>query len=130
MADNEYYKGDGDGNLVTVPPIKKLCKALELKFTDQEVEIQRWKDKYKALAESDEEYKRLKKEAEDAKKNLYNGFGIGDSEKKKIDEWIDKHKPHPYTNAHWITYKFTPTHLGTIGEIECSCGEKFKFREL
>ena len=130
MVDNEYYRGDGSGNLVTVPPIKKLCKALELKFTDQEAEIQRWKDKYNALAESDEEYKRLKGEADDAKKELYNGFGISDGEKKKIDKWIDKHMPNPYTNAHWFTYKFTPTHLGTIGEVECSCGEKFKFREL
>ena len=130
MVDNEYYKCDVHGNMVTVPPIKKLCKALELKFSDQEVEIQRWKDKYNALAETDEEYKRLKKEAEEAKKELYNGFGISDEEKKKIDEWINKHKPHPYTNAHWFTYKFTPTHLGTIGEVECSCGEKFIIREL
>lgn len=131
MSDNKYYRGDCDGNLVTVPPIDELCKSLKIKFTDQEAEIQRWKDKYNALADSDEEYKRLKKEAEEAKRELYNGFGLCDKEKKRIDEWKHKHLHDKYnSNSHWITYKFTPTHLGTIGEIECSCGKKFVFREL
>lgn len=132
MTDNTYYRGDGGGNLITVPPIDELCKSLKIKFTDQEDEIQRWKDKYKALADSDEEYVRLKKEAEDAKKELYNGFGLSDREKKQIDNWKNEHLKgtNPYSNVHWFTYKFTPTHLGIIGEIECSCGAKFVFREL
>lgn len=130
MGDYEYYKSGEDGKLITVPPIKKLCKALEVKFADQEAEIQRWKDKYKALADTDEEYNRLKKEADEAKRELYNGFGISDSEKTQIDAWIKKHCANYNNNAHWVSYKFTPTNLGTIGELECSCGDKFIFRDL
>lgn len=28
------------------------------------------------------------------------------------------------------SYTFTPTSLGTVGEIKCTCGDKFCFREL
>lgn len=28
------------------------------------------------------------------------------------------------------TYQFVPTSIGTIGEVICSCGEKFTFQDL
>ena len=28
------------------------------------------------------------------------------------------------------TYQFVPTSIGTVGEVICSCGEKFTFQDL
>lgn len=129
MSDTVYFKCGVDGEYIDIPPIEKLCKALQIKFKDQEEEVERWKKKYEELRNSDKEYIRLKKDAEEARRMLYNGFGITDEEDKKIDEWIDNHRKNN-KGTHFFSYVFTPTSLGTTGEIKCKCGESFQFREL
>lgn len=53
-------------------------------------------------------------------------------------EWIKKHnlKKHGSETVYCgaigggMTYIFTPTSIGTVGKIRCSCGEEFCFRNL
>lgn len=51
---------------------------------------------------------------------------ITEVEHKTCWKWLDegKHFDHEYS------YVFTPTQLGTVGEVVCRCGESFKFRSL
>lgn len=130
MSDTPYFKTSSDGKIINIPPIKELCRTLEEKFQDQEDEIKRWKQRYKDLSESDTEYQRLKEKADEAEKTLHRGFGIYENESKAIDKWILSHREKCNRKNGNFTYKFTPTALGIIGEIECTCGDKFTFREL
>ena len=127
MSDTTYFKGV-NGKVYTIPPIKELCTILETKFKTQEDEIEYWKTKYTNAISGDTEYQKLKKQKEDIEKRLYNGFGIYEDEKKAIAEWLKEHKKSHMTAT--ISYKFIPLSLGTIGQVECSCGECFEFREL
>lgn len=64
-------------------------------------------------------------------------FEITEKELKEINKWINKHVEEKHNGNHYagaiggrFSYKFTPTSIGDIGEIICSCGESFLFREL
>lgn len=127
MADITNYK-TVDGKLYTIPPIKDLCTILETKFKTQEDIIEYWKTKYSNAISGNKEYQKLKKENEELENQLCNGFGILKEEKDAIDSWLAKHKK-THLNG-YISYKFTPTSIGTSGEIICSCGENFEFREI
>lgn len=94
----------------------------ELKEYNKDVEIQKLQEEIKEL-------KTLKN------KNLC--FVITDDEQEDINNWIEvhiqnKHNGNRYAGAIGgrFTYQFIPTSLGDIGEIICSCGEKYCFREL
>ena len=52
-------------------------------------------------------------------------FALSATEKKQLNKWLKKHlkKCTDYPKAH-LTYMFTPTGIGSIVEIECSCGKK------
>ena len=87
----------------------------------------------------DEELVKLKKENERLNKELLGGKGffITAEEKESINEWIEQHIKEKHNGNHYagaiggrFTYKFIPTSIGEIGEIVCSCGDKFCFREL
>ena len=77
------------------------------------------------------------KEIESLRNELANGFGITDEEWDTIHRWQDEHinKVHngnSYSGAiggGW-SYEFTPTSIGNIGIVKCSCGAEFTFREL
>ncbi len=125
---NTIYKCDSEGNMVTIPPIKELCKALEMKFKMQEEEVAYWKTKYTNIISGNKEYQSLLNEKKEIEERLYNGFGIFNSEKEAIDKWYKKHKKSHLTAS--LTYKFTPLGIGTVGKVECSCGECFKFRDI
>lgn len=127
MSDTTYFKGV-NGKTYTIPPIKELCTILETKFKTQEDEIEYWKTKYTNAISGYTEYQKLKKQKEDIEKCLHNGFGIYESEKEAIVEWLKEHKKSHMTAT--ISYKFIPSSLGTIGQVECSCGKCFEFREL
>ena len=87
----------------------------------------------------DEEIVKLKEEIKRLNKELYGGLGffISVEEKEKIETWTKQHIKEKH-NGHYgagaiggrFTYEFTPTSIGEVGEVVCSCGEKFCFREL
>ena len=85
-----------------------------------------------------EELKDLKKEVQFLRKMT--PFTINDTEQKKIDKWIHEHvkKVHhvdldnpPVRKyiGYSFSYEFTPTELGMFGDVKCTCGKSFTFKE-
>ena len=85
----------------------------------------------------DEEILKLKEEIKKIRNENKYGFAITEEEHKVISEWMENHIKEKHNGNNYagaiggnFTYKFVPTSIGTIGEIHCSCGEKFCFAEL
>lgn len=58
----------------------------------------------------------------------HNSFVISKDEAKEAEEWVNNHGCSGYKET---KYTFTPTCVGTIGEVTCEkCGKTFKFRGL
>ena len=90
------------------------------------------------------EIQKMKEERDKAKEELRRGFSISKKEDEAMGAWIRKHMNEKHSHLEdgervWnrdgaaggrFSYTFTPTGLGTIGTIRCSCGEEFCFREL
>lgn len=83
-----------------------------------------------AIVEKDKEIKSLRNE-------LANGFGITNEEWEAIHKWQHEHVKEVHSGISYSgaiggrwTYIFTPTSLGDIGTVKCSCGAEFTFREL
>jgi hypothetical protein len=61
----------------------------------------------------------------------HSGFKISDTDNRKFSEWREEHAKtckmvKGYQGAiggNW-TYCFTPTSIGTVLKVECSCGER------
>jgi hypothetical protein len=55
-------------------------------------------------------------------------FSLNEQETKKLKKWREKHnKKCEFTNAQHggtLTYKFTPTGIGTIVKVKCACGKE------
>lgn len=71
--------------------------------------------------------------------DLMRGFPISSDELDAVKGWFDKHKEqNPTTEGKFVKYPkhyihhyvFTPTEIGTVGEVVCRCGEKFEFQSL
>ena len=86
---------------------------------------------------------RMEAELKAMKEDYYRGFPISEEEQKSIREWMDKHDEevhHARTLGDKLklggccggryTYKFTPTSIGTIGTVKCSCGAEFTFQDM
>lgn len=135
MADNSYcaYR---DGKFVEVPKIDELCLALKDKFMRQEEKIKYLSEENRKLKKGvweKEESSRLESEYERMKHEYYNfGFPITEEEKEKIDEWAKTHecKTRGTRAEGYRKFIFSPTELGVVGEVKCSCGQTFTFREL
>ena len=91
----------------------------------------------------DNELLRMEAELKAVKEDYYRGFPISEEEQKSIREWMDKHDEevhHARTLGDKLklggccggryTYKFTPTSIGTIGTVKCSCGAEFTFQDM
>lgn len=133
MADTSYcaYR---DGKFVEVPKIDELCLALKDKFMRQEEKMKYLSEENKRLKEGvweKEESARLKSEYEQMKHEYHHlGFPITEEEKEKIDEWTKTHECTTRGTLRYRKFIFSPTELGVVGEVKCSCGQTFTFREL
>ena len=87
----------------------------------------------------DEEIQKLQKEINQLKNKKAEGFNFNISKEElvKINKWKEKHVEEKHDGSYYagaiggmFTYQFIPTSIGDIGEIKCSCGEKYCFREL
>lgn len=79
----------------------------------------------------------MQKEIDELKQLLQNSFVITNSEKQVIDRWIERHTQEKHNNNTYAgaiggryTYEFTPTSIGNMGVIKCSCGEEYTFSVL
>lgn len=91
----------------------------------------------------DDELSEMKDKLDKMQRAYYRSFPISDEEKKKIEEWKDRHDEEVH-NAHSLidkvklggccggryTYEFIPMGIGTIGTIKCSCGAEFTFQNM
>lgn len=126
--------------------VSDLCQGIVDKVDTYEKRIKYLEEENKKLKDDhykDSEMQRMKTELEKAKDDLHRGFPISKEEEEKIKEWQDKHDAEKHglkTMEQRLraggccggryTYKFIPTSIGVIGEIICSCGEKFTFQDL
>ena len=104
--------------------LRNQCDDLQARLNDQYA--------------NDKEIVRLQEIIDEQDSELQYGFGITKEENEIITEWIKKHnlKEHGSETVYYgaigggMTYIFTPTSIGTVCKIKCSCGEEFCFREL
>ena len=138
---SEYFK-----NGITVYDINDCCAALKQRNADQVARIKYLEKENKELKEAsykDSELQQMKSDLDESRADLRRGFGISELEEKKIEDWKKKHEAEVHgavTTSQRLklggccggsyTYMFIPTSIGTIGEIKCSCGEKFTFCEM
>lgn len=127
--------GSIEKNLENIKEIDKMKSA-----TINRLRVEN--EKLKSEVYKDEELQRLKKEIADIRETEKYSFQISLEEHQKIEEWKQKHIKEKHWDKHLnapqssgtiggrFTYHFIPTSIGTIGEIECGCGEKFCFAEL
>lgn len=122
-----------------VEDIKHELQGKDIRIEYLEKQNQKLRDeKYK-----DNELLRMEAELKAMKEDYYRGFPISEEEQKSIREWMDKHDEevhHARTLGDKLklggccggryTYKFTPTSIGTIGTVKCSCGAEFTFQEM
>ena len=92
--------------------------------------------KLKDEAYKDNEIIKLKEENEKLWKENRRGFSISEEEQNLIDKWRENHnaEKHKSKGAGAIggrfSFVFTPTSIGTVGKIKCSCGEEYVFKDL
>lgn len=126
--------------------ISDLCQGIIDKADSYEKRIKYLEEENKKLKDEhykDSEMQRMEVELKEAKDDLYRGFPISKEEQEKIREWELKHDAEKHglkTMEQRLraggciggrySYHFIPTSIGTIGEVECSCGEKFTFQDL
>ena len=133
-------------NLFSHFSIDEYCEELKNEFDRKENLIQSLREENKKLKEGiweKEEVAFYKKRYKEMEERYYRGFPISKEEQKEIEEWKDKHEREVHkadtfekklalhgVSGGRYTYIFTPTALGTSGEIQCSCGQTFEFQEI
>ena len=126
--------------------VSDLCQGIVDKVDTYEKRIKYLEEENKKLKDEhykDSEMQRMEAELKKAKEDLYRGFPISEKEQEKITEWELKHDAEKHglktskqrAMGHGciggsLTWCFTPTSIGTIGEVICSCGENFTFQDL
>lgn len=133
-----------NGKMLKIHDIDTACKnfteeisAIVRHVQGQNNVLKAENEKLKSEHYKDAEIQRLLVEVENWKKRINGSFEISEDECLAINEWkekhiLEKHNGNKYAGAIGGRFKyiFTPTSIGEIGEIECSCGEKFCFKDL
>lgn len=134
-----------NGKMVKIKELSECFQDIENILNEKDEQIKKLQEEVNQL--KDEHYKdekliELQNNLKRIKDDSLRGFPISEEEKKSIEEWKMKH----LKKMHWdkknntsqsvgaiggrFTYRFIPTGIGVIGEIECTCGEKFCFQEI
>lgn len=126
--------------------VSDLCQVITDKADVYEKRIKYLEEENKKLKDEhykDSEMQRMKTELKKVKDDLHRGFPISKEEEEKIKEWQLKHDAEKHglktmeqrlraggCSGGRYTYQFVPTGIGTVGEVICSCGEKFTFQDF
>ena len=145
MMDKRMYDMTS-GKMIRVDDFYQSIDSIKWQYEADQNKIKILTEQNKKLRDEkykDEELQKLTKKLEECRKEVRRGFSISEDEEKSINEWKKKHESEKHgiktdrdiINAHGAiggayTYHFLPTSIGDIGEVSCSCGEKFCFREL
>lgn len=129
-----------DGELLEIPPMEKLCEVLTTKFKEQEEKIEVLKEENKKLKEGvweKEEVAALENQWRIMKEEWARGFPLTEAEEDSIINWKKRHieqehngKPSRTAIGGQFAYIFTPTSIGIVGEVTCTCGASMEFRSL
>lgn len=143
MSRSGVMISDGKGGLIhgtTEEILDELTTRIKWDKETYEYRIKNLENKIAELEDpyhKDKEIKRLTKERDEAKENLYRGFPISETESYAIEHWMrkhvnEKHNGNSYAGAIGgrYSYTFQPTSIGTIGIVKCICGEEFTFQDL
>ena len=119
---------------------ENLLNELKETYERQEYALNELREENKKLkdeAYKDNELIKMKTKYEKMKEDYYRGFPISQAEDNAIENWINehintKHNRNSYAGVIGgrFTYEFTPTSIGTIGTVKCSCGESFIFQNI
>lgn len=143
---NMRYTTGVDGVLTNVAPFDEAVRSIKAHIQSVEKRNKYLESENKRLLNEhykDKEMTAMKESLDAARKDLNRGFPISEEEWKAIKEWQRKHEEEKH-GANYATgkmrysgaiggsydYIFTPTSIGTIGEIRCSCGAKFCFQNM
>ena len=107
---------------------------------DYVTEVEEERDKAREqvkLWNKDEEIQKLKTENETLRRREYTSFVITPEEREFINNWKAAHVAESPNcggykgpiGGNW-SYEFTPTSIGDLGIIKCSCGAEVIFKEL
>ena len=124
-------------NTLLKPNLQKIFDDLNLYITSLENQLEFYK-KMSDHYNKDKEISKLLKENKELKKKLgkQNDFALSDEEEKDITEWIESHLNEFHNSRDNISissgfsYEFTPTSIGTVGIVKCSCGDEYCFRDI
>lgn len=118
---------------LSIDKIREIYEKQAVTIKSLEKENKFLKEQY----DKDEEISELKTEISSMKQQMSNAFILNEKETKAIADWIENHNKEFHNGKFHYTgiggtfsYIFTPTSLGTIGEITCTCGQTFCFRDL
>ena len=140
------YRAYCDGEFCTVYDLDDALRAIKVRVKNNEETIERLREENLRLKEEtykDNELSYMKKELIRIRADYNRGFPISKEENKKIEAWKRKHLAEAHgakTSTERLEvsgaiggtfkYEFTPTSIGVIGKVKCSCGAEFTFQEL
>lgn len=135
MAHCKHYKGF----ITARSDINKLLNKINEEFEHQERIIDDLRKENNSL--KDEHYKDKQLQIMETrlttlKQELHRGFHLSEKEAIAATAWMQKHNQEEHNNTSGgaiggrYSYCFTPTSIGIIGTIRCSCGAEFTFQEI
>lgn len=134
-----YYYADANGNHIRVDPFEDAIKSIRTRYAKLEEENRRLVKKNQELRDgvfATDYVKKALAEAEKIRNEFRMGFPMTEEEVYKAQEWIKTHdkEEHPHQSAGAIggryTYEFTPTSIGVLCSVRCSCGDRCDLTDL
>lgn len=133
-----------NGKLLKVHDVRAACDNFTQEIIANVSYVQGQNDRLREENKKlkDEHYKdieiqRLVEENERLRERLSESFEIDEEGRANLYQWqkdhlAKKHHGQRYGGAIGgrFTYSFTPTSIGTIASIKCSCGAEYCFKEL
>lgn len=114
-------------------PVDQSLRNIHQQFTDIAQTNERLSERVQELMDEKWTDKRLvdmQAELDQMRIDYRRGFPISEKEQEKIREWKKNHQHYGGAIGGTFTYEFTPTSIGTVGVIKCTCGEHFTFCDL
>lgn len=113
-------------------------QKVDLNSTENTIrQMEREIERLRSEAYKDEALQDANETIELLRKAFDKSFTISEEEYAEIENWKKQHELEAHNGAGTTgaiggryTYSFTPTSLGTVGTIHCSCGAEFTFSEI
>lgn len=131
-----YFVSDENGNMKEIFDFQTALLHVKDAYEELEDKNRRLQERIAYLEDEklkDKEIEKYKKEAEDAREALRNGFAIPSSIYKKMTNWQVKHVKEKHcidgreigcgAIGGRFTWSFIPTGIGTLATCTCNCGE-------